>query len=116
MRLAYASRNYSRNLVADVEAAGLLGPEMRMDIERATATLHQSLGSVADAVTGPRDGSYVRSSALFDRVERWLEEGSFPAGKGQLAVRDLKLIDGSMANMAEVLGLSVTDYDTVSVG
>jgi hypothetical protein len=116
MRLAYASRNYSRNLVTDVEAAGLLGPEMRSDIERATATLHQSLDSVADAVTGPRDGSYVRSSALFDRVERWLEEDSSPSGKGQLAIRDLKLIDGSMAGLAEDIELSVTDYDTVGVG
>jgi uncharacterized membrane protein YccC len=116
MRLAYASRNYSRNLVSDVEAAGLLGPEMRSDIERATATLHQSLDSVADAVTGPRDGSYVRSSALFDRAERWLEEESSPAGKGQLAIRDLKLIDGSMAGLADDMGLSVTDYDTVGVG
>jgi hypothetical protein len=74
------------------------------------------LDSVADAVTGPRDGSYVRSSALFDRAERWLEEESSPAGKGQLAIRDLKLIDGSMAGLAEDMGLSVTDYDTVSVG
>ena len=112
MRLAFASRNYSRNLVADVEAASPLGAEMRTDIERATATLHQSLDSVADAVTGPRDGSYIRSSALFDRVERWLEEGSAAIATGQLAIRDLKLIDGSMAQMAGDMGLNVTDYDT----
>jgi uncharacterized membrane protein YgaE (UPF0421/DUF939 family) len=114
MRLAFASRNYSRNLVSDVEAAGRLDVEMRTDIERATATLHQSLDSVADAVTGPRDGNYVRSSALFDRVERWLEEDSAPVASGQLAIRDLKLIDGSMAQVAEVMGLNVTDYDTVA--
>jgi uncharacterized membrane protein YccC len=115
MRLAFASRNYSRNLVADVEAASPLGAEMRMDIERATATLHQSLDSVADAVAGPREGNYVRSSALFDRVERWLEEGSAPVATGQLAIRDLKLIDCSMARLAGDLGLTVTDYDTVGI-
>ena len=116
MRLAFASRNYSRNLVADVEAATPLGAEMRMDIERATAALRQSLGSVADAVTGPRVGSYVRSSALFDRVERWLEEDPAPVATGQLAIRDLKLIDGSMARLAGDMGLNVTDYDTVGIG
>jgi hypothetical protein len=31
----------------------------------------------------------------------------------QLAIRDLKLIDGTMARVAEVLGLAITDYDTV---
>ena len=30
-----------------------------------------------------------------------------------LAIRDLKLIDGTMAQLAEVLGLAITDYDTV---
>jgi len=35
---------------------------------------------------------------------------------GQLAIRDLKLIDGSMARMAGDMGLNVTDYDTVGIG
>jgi uncharacterized membrane protein YccC len=119
IRLAYASRNYSRNLVADavdVETAGSLGVEIRKDIERATTTLHRSLEVVAGAVTGPRDGIYIRTSALFDRAERCLEENLSSVGKGQLAIRDLKLIDGSMAWIAKDMGLSVTDYDTVGTG
>jgi hypothetical protein len=36
------------------------------------------------------------------------------AVSGQLAIRDLKLIDGTMAKLAEVVGLRVTDYDTVA--
>jgi uncharacterized membrane protein YccC len=113
MRLAFASRNYGRNLIADVEAAGPLDPEICRDIEQASSTLHQSLDVVARAVTGPRDGVYTRSSALFDRAERQLEERSHGIEGGQLAIRDLKLIDGAMAGMADVMGLGLTDYDTV---
>src|SRR6202034_3248134 len=36
MRLASASRNYSRNLVADVAATGLLDTTARTDIEQAS--------------------------------------------------------------------------------
>jgi hypothetical protein len=115
MLLASASRHYSRNLVADVEAAGLLDGETRRDIETARATLHESLDMVARATTGSRDVVYTRSSALFDRAERRLEEDWASVGASQLAVRDLMLIDGAMARTAEVMGLAITDYDTVAV-
>jgi hypothetical protein len=115
LRLASAARNYSRNLVTDTESAGLLDPGTRLDIELASATLRQSLDVIAVALTGPRDGVYTRSSALFDQVERRVEERSGIAHPVQLAIRDLKLIDGTMARLAEVLGLAITDYDTVPV-
>jgi uncharacterized membrane protein YgaE (UPF0421/DUF939 family) len=118
MRLASAARHYSRNLVADTEMAGLLDAGIRLDIEVASATLHQSVDLVAGALAGPRDVTYTRSSALFDRAERRLEGGAGTvgwasmAGPAQLAVRDLKLVDGTMAQLAEGLGLGITDYDT----
>jgi hypothetical protein len=37
-------------------------------------------------------------------------------GSAQFAIRDLKLIDGAMARMAEVLGSSITGYDTIPAG
>jgi uncharacterized membrane protein YgaE (UPF0421/DUF939 family) len=113
LRLAAAARNYSRNLVTDTESAGLLDPGTRLDIELASATLRQSLDVIAVALTGSRDGVYTRSSALFDQVERRVEERSGIAHPVQLAIRDLKLIDGTMARLAEGLGLAITDYDTV---
>jgi uncharacterized membrane protein YgaE (UPF0421/DUF939 family) len=115
MVFASASRNYSRNLVADVETAGLLDKETRIDIERASATLHESLDVIARAATGSRKVIYTRSSALFDRAERRLDRSSMSVDEGQLAIRDLMLIDGAMARMAEVMGLTITDYDTVGV-
>jgi hypothetical protein len=115
LRLASAARNYSRNLVTDTERAGLADAGMRLDIELASATLEHSIDVVAGALTGPRDGVYIRSSALFDQAERCIEERVGIAHPVQLAIRDLKLIDGTMARLAEGLGLAITDYDTVSV-
>jgi hypothetical protein len=115
LRLASAARNYSRNLVTDAESAGLLDPGTRLDIELASATLRQSLDVIAVALTGSRDAVYTRSSALFDQAERRVEERSGIAHPVQLAIRDLKLIDGTMAQLAEVLRLAITDYDTAPV-
>ena len=112
LRLAWASRNYSRNLVADTSAAGVIDPQLRRDIERATVTMRHSLDIAAGAVTGRRDVTYTRSSALFDRTERRLEEQAAGVGPAQLAVRDLKLIDGTVAQLAEAIGLAIADYDT----
>jgi uncharacterized membrane protein YgaE (UPF0421/DUF939 family) len=116
MRLALASRNYGRNLVADVEATGPVDAGMRAGIERASATLRHSLEVVAGALTGSRDVTYTRSSALFEWAEHQLDKpAGIPAG-GQLAIRDLKLIDGAMARTAEVMGLKIADYDTSAAG
>jgi hypothetical protein len=132
MRLAAASRHYSRNLVNDVEEVGPLDAEMRHDISRAGATLRASLDILADSLTTPTPATtsspdattpapattparpeYTRSSSLFDRTERRLEERAARIDEGELAIRDLKLIDGVMANVAQMAGLPVTDFDTV---
>ena len=116
LRLASAARNYSRDLVADTGQARLSDAGMRLDIELATAALLHSMDVIADAVTGSREATYTRSSAIFDRVERRIEERTSTVGLAQLAIRDLKLIDGTMARLAEAMGLAVTDYDTVPAG
>jgi hypothetical protein len=145
MRLASASRHYSRNLVNDVEGVGPFDAEMRLDITRAGATLQSSLDILADSLTtptptptprapdpdrtpeptptttldtgpeatAPTRPQYTRSSSLFDRTERRLEERAARIDEGELAIRDLKLIDGVMAKMAALAGLPVTDFDTV---
>jgi uncharacterized membrane protein YgaE (UPF0421/DUF939 family) len=111
--LASVSRNYSRDLVADLASTAPLDPGLQGEISRATATLHRSMDTVADAMTGPREGIYVRSSSLYDQVERSLEDGVVGLDQGCPAIRDLILIDGSMATLAQFIGLAVTDFDTV---
>jgi uncharacterized membrane protein YgaE (UPF0421/DUF939 family) len=112
LALASASRSYSRNLVADVTAAGPLDAATRLDIKAASATLQESLNAIAGALTGPGEATYTRSSALFDRAERRIERGAGAIKPAQFAVRDLELIDGTMAVMAADLGLRITDHDT----
>lgn len=112
VRMAAASRHYCRNLVADLEAAGALDTGTRLDIKRAAATLGESLETIEKALTGPREGTYVRSSALFEQAERRLEARDGPVSPAQLAIRDLKLVDGAMAELAKMLGLDIANYDT----
>jgi uncharacterized membrane protein YccC len=113
MRLAAAARHYGRNLVNDVEDLGALDNAMRLEVQRAGATLRASLGVLAASLTGAPEGEYARSSALFDRTERRLEERSVSFDEGRLAIRDLKLIDGAMAKLAVLAGVPVTDFDTL---
>jgi hypothetical protein len=113
LRLTSASRNYSRNLVVDTGRPRPSGVSAHLDIAWASATLHQSIEVVARALTGPRDGAYTRSSSLFDRAERCLDVCPHQFASTEFALRDFKVLDGTMAQLAELLGLGITDYDTV---
>jgi uncharacterized membrane protein YccC len=115
LHLASASRNYTRNLVVDIENAGLTDVDARLDVSRASATLQGSIEVVAGAVTGPRDGTYTRSSAIFDQAERRLEVSTHSVDSTELVLRDFRLIDGTMASLAELIGLRITDFDTVAL-
>jgi hypothetical protein len=112
MRMATGSRYYCQNLAADVEAAGPLDKDTRLAVKQAGATLDESLGVISAAVTGSRDVTYTRSSALFDQAERRLEATARRTGPAQLAIRDLKLLDGAMAGLAAAIKVGVTSFDT----
>jgi uncharacterized membrane protein YgaE (UPF0421/DUF939 family) len=105
LRIATAARHYSRNLVIDVETTGPLDSKARAAIQESSATLHRSLDVTVEAISGPRDVTYTRSSTAFDRAELNTEQADTP--HGQLPIRDLKLIDATMAEIAELMGLTV---------
>jgi uncharacterized membrane protein YgaE (UPF0421/DUF939 family) len=111
LRLTSASRNYSRNLVVDTERLQPSAFSTHLDMARASATLHHSIEVVARALTGPRDSTYTRSSSLFDQAERGLDACPHRPSSIQFALRDFKLLDGTMAQMAELMGLEITDDD-----
>jgi uncharacterized membrane protein YgaE (UPF0421/DUF939 family) len=113
VRLASGARDYARNLVSAC-ACGELKEDLCGDIERAVSTLQASIEVLAAACTGPRDGTFTRSAALFDRVERCLEQNATTVDNGQLAIYDFMLLDGALAKLAEQLGLQVSDLDTMS--
>jgi hypothetical protein len=115
LRLTSASRNYSRNLVVDVGRASPACLSADLNMARASSTLHESIEVVAGALTGPRDVTYTRSSALFDRAEHCFDVGPDRSTSSEFALRDFKFIDGTMAQLAELMGLGITDYDTVGM-
>jgi uncharacterized membrane protein YgaE (UPF0421/DUF939 family) len=111
LRLAAAVRHYAANLVVDVIAAGPLDSEARPEFGRASASLRTSVGIITGALSEISDETYTRSAALFDRVAL-VANGSVVA-RHELTLQDLKLLDGALAEIAEGMGLRVTDHDTV---
>jgi hypothetical protein len=111
--LAGAIRHYARTLVVDVSAAAPLRADARCELEDASVTFGDSVGAIVKTLSGGRDAIYTRSAALFDRVER-MEEQDVLVSKDELALRDLILIDAALAEIAQALGLVVTDRGTVS--
>jgi hypothetical protein len=112
LRLTSASRNYSRNLVIDTGRLGSPDVSTHLELAQASATLHHSIDVVARALTGPREEIYTRSSALFDQAENDRDRCPHRSASAEFALRDLKLLDGTMARIAELMGLGITDYDT----
>jgi Fusaric acid resistance protein-like len=115
LRLTSASRTYSRNLVVDVENSKSTDVNALLGVDQASATLDASIEVVARALTGRRDGIYARSSALFDEAEQKLECLPLHVDSTELVLRDFRLIDGTMAQLAEFMGLTITDFDTVGM-
>jgi hypothetical protein len=64
------------------------------------------------AVADRHGTAYSRSASLFDLVEQRLASPWSKSGKADLALRDLRLIDGALAELAAALGMDVTSYDT----
>ncbi len=67
--------------------------------------------TLANAITGAREGVYVRSSTLFVHSQSTVGEGVAGIDRGSLAIRDLELIDANMAGLAKFIGLDVIDVD-----
>ena len=100
MRVTSASRHYVRNLVVDAESAAALDRQSCTALTSGRSVLLASLDTLGTALTGSRDATYQRSASLFDRAERELEASSGSIGSAQLALRDLALLDGSLATLA----------------
>jgi len=121
-----AARHYARNLLLDAStrypvldaaaAAELAAAGRRLDrsIAAITAALAADPVPVADAVMGAKDAEasdgagYVRSASLFARVADRLPDDA-PLSRPQLALRDLELLDGALAEAARWAGVPVTE-------
>jgi hypothetical protein len=111
---ATSARRYALNLVRDIPptAVPIAVPEAGTAalLNRGGQTLEASLTSLQSALAGPGGYTYTRSASLFDLIEQRLV-ASGGSSDGQLALRDLRMIDGALAELASALGLHVISYD-----
>jgi uncharacterized membrane protein YccC len=106
-----SARRYALNLVRDIPPAAVPAADIAVLLDRGCQTLQASLASMQSALAGPGGYTYTRSASLFDLIEQRLPAPGQGIGDGQLALRDLRLVDGALAELAGALGLHVTSYD-----
>jgi hypothetical protein len=139
MATAVAARHYARNLLLDASTRyPELTPQAAAELAGARRQLAESISVIATALTpavpestggtvgnsvphdgadrragtrGPRTPRYVRSASLFEHVADTLPEEAL-ASRPRLALRDLQLLDGALAEAARWAGVPVTDLDT----
>jgi uncharacterized membrane protein YgaE (UPF0421/DUF939 family) len=123
-----AAQHYARNLLldastryADLDAAAVAQltvarRQLAGSIAAITAALDPPAAESRDAADAhPAAGrQYVRSASLFARIADTLPGPSGISRPG-LALRDLQLLDGALAQAAHRAGLDVTDLDTTPV-
>jgi hypothetical protein len=108
---AASARHYAFDLVRDIPPAAVPDADTAALMNQGCQTLQASLSSLQSAVAGPGGCTYTRSAALFDLLEQRLAAPGSGTGDGHLALRDLRLIDGALAELAGTLDLHVTSYD-----
>ena len=133
MVTAAAAQHYARNLLLDastryadldkpaIESLGVARGQLADSIGAVTAALAPAPGAAGEAGRDHGPGGapvrqyarqYVRSASLFERVADQLP-GQPLTSRAQLALRDLQLLDGALAEAARWAGVPVTDLDTV---
>lgn len=122
LHAAGAARHYARNLVVDTSVPVPLTGDQRQQVEAAAGQLAASLEQLAaePAARGSAAG-YVRSAALFDLVtagDPALAGAPVAGGVSPLilSMRDLQLLDGAMAALAQAVGVPVAALDAPLAG
>jgi uncharacterized membrane protein YgaE (UPF0421/DUF939 family) len=109
---AVAARHYARNLLLDASTRyDELDPATAADLAAARRQLDDSVGAITTALAadGSPDGTrYVRSARLFAHVADMLPDDA-PLSRPQLALRDLQLLDGALAEAARWAGVPVIE-------
>jgi uncharacterized membrane protein YccC len=112
LSVSAAARLYARSLAAQAEAgeAGEKQPEAADRALRAMAEqVRASTTAIERRIETGEHGTYVRASALVELAAEqvWPRHGSL-----QHALRDLTLLDGALARLADALQMEIRDYDT----
>lgn len=106
-----AARHYARNLVLDTDKSQPLGSEDEAHLAAAGDQLVSSIDELLAAADdhAPRNHTFVRSAALFEQVDA--SDDTPGRLSSRLAIRDLQLIDGALANIAAASEMAVLALD-----
>ncbi len=125
MATAVAARHYASNLLLDastryadldvraIDGLAVARRQLADSVGAVTAALAPGAADSGDGDGGPSERQYVRSASLFARVADALP-GEPLTSRAQLALRDMQLLDGALAEAARWAGVPVTDLDTVA--
>ena len=125
MATAVAARHYASNLLLDastryadldvraIDGIAVARRQLADSVGAVTAALAPGSADSAGDGGGPSERQYVRSASLFARVADALP-GEPLTSRAQLALRDMQLLDGALAEAARWAGVPVTDLDTVA--
>lgn len=109
---AAAARHYSRNMVFDADGARPAGVDPDA-LAHARSILAASAGALSARLRGtPAAPVYTRAGALFGAAERALATDDAPPSPTLLVLRDLALVDGTLARIATRHGMAVRTLDT----
>jgi len=113
-----AARHYARNLLLDASTRYVeLDAAATAELEAARRRIDASMTAITTALgaegtpDGPPAGAqYVRSARLFAQVADMLPDQA-PLSRPQLALRDLQLLDGALAEAARWADVPVTEAE-----
>ena len=100
-----AARYYARTFALGVQRGGF-GDSPQLT--EAAEQMRASVAAIEDRIETGDHGTYTRSASLVEMARKSADPSS------HLVLRDLTLLDGALARLANALGMTVADYDTVS--
>jgi uncharacterized membrane protein YccC len=107
---ASAARHFARNLALDLRGCGV-APIDDASVQAAITCMLGSFEVLAAALSAAPDRPYVRAAALLCRAENARRDASGVFAQQRLALADLRLLDGSLAELAATLAVPVTEQD-----
>ncbi|HEX3828110.1 MAG TPA: FUSC family protein [Sporichthyaceae bacterium] len=108
---ASAARHFARNLALDLRGCGAAAPTDDASVQAAITCMLGSIEVLAAALSAAPDRPYVRAAALLCRAENARRDASGVFAQQRLALADLRLLDGSLAELAATLAVPVTEQD-----
>ncbi|MGN6608880.1 MAG: FUSC family protein [Jatrophihabitans sp.] len=110
LSVAAAARQYVRSLSAELQDADRQGvPPLTLTLHDAAEQLHASLDAIEHRIRTGERGCFTRSAGLLALTVDDVGRERAPL---RSALRDLTLLDGTLARLAQALDMDVRDHDT----